>query len=224
MHYQQTTMSHQLPDKYWDSLGPNGPFLHKLFHNQSQLVAQLQAANNDLQTQMLDAPDNVANAASQAASAVAWMILTNVQALTGGQPMRNAKAASPETFDGSQEKTKQVVQSVHISVTMQLNAFTDERMKILYELSFMSGGLAQVWGANETSVTLANISMFNTLERLLMSIKKTFGHPDREMMAHTQLHALKMMPGMTAEEYTANFEMLSGRTSFNKATLEDAYI
>src|SRR5882724_2559800 len=68
MHYQQTTMSHQLPDEYWDLLGPNGPFLHKLFHNQSQLVAQLPTANNNLQTQMLDAPDNVANVASQAIS------------------------------------------------------------------------------------------------------------------------------------------------------------
>src|SRR5882724_11626413 len=95
-HYQQTTMSHQLPDEYWDLLGPNGPFLHELFHNQSQLVTQLQVANNNLQTWMLDTPDDVANAASQAASAVAWMILTNVQALTGGQPTRNTKAASPE--------------------------------------------------------------------------------------------------------------------------------
>jgi len=71
MHYQQTTMSHQLPDEYWDSLGPNGPFLPEIFHNQSQLVAQLQATNNDLQIQMLDAPDDVANVASQAALAVA---------------------------------------------------------------------------------------------------------------------------------------------------------
>src|SRR5882724_7145187 len=39
-----------------------------------------------------------------------------------------------------------------------------------------------------------------------------------------QLHVLKMMPGMTTEEYMANFEMLSRRTSFNKAALEDAYI
>ena len=109
MHYQQTTMSHQLPDKYWDLLGPNGPFLHELFHNQSQLVTQLQAAINDLQTQMLDTPDNVANVASQAALAVAWTILTNVQAPTGGQPMRKAKAANPETFDRSQEKTEQFV-------------------------------------------------------------------------------------------------------------------
>jgi len=29
---------------------------------------------------------------------------------------------------------------------------------------------------------------------------------------------------MTAEEYTANFEMISGRTGFNDATLEDAYV
>jgi len=65
------------------------------------LVAQLQAANNNLQTRTLDAPDNVANVTSQAVSAVAWMILTNVQMPTGGQPMRNAKASNPETFDGS---------------------------------------------------------------------------------------------------------------------------
>ena len=88
----------------------------------------------------------------------------------------------------------------------------------------MSGEMAQVWEANETSVTLANTSTFNTLEGLLMSIEKTFGDPDRERMACTQLHALKMMPGMTAEEYMANFEMLAGRTGFNKAALEDAYV
>ena len=67
-------MLHQLPDEYWDLLGLNGLFLHELFHNQSQLVAQLQVTNNNLQTQMLDALDDVANAASQAASAVAWMM------------------------------------------------------------------------------------------------------------------------------------------------------
>src|SRR5882724_10349941 len=91
-------------------------------------------------------------------------------------------------------------------------------------LSFMSGVMAQVWAANETSATLANVSMFNTLEGLLTFIKKTFGDPDRERMACTQLHVLKMMPGMTAEEYMANFEMLTGRTSFNKAALENAYV
>jgi len=103
---------------------------------------------------------------------------------------------------------------------MQIDTLADERMKILYALSFMSGGMAQVWVANKTSTTLANMSTFNTLKKLLMSIERTFGDPDR----CTQLHALEMMPGMTAEEYMANFEMLTGRTGFNEAALEDAYI
>src|SRR5882724_11553811 len=88
----------------------------------------------------------------------------------------------------------------------------------------MSGGMAQVWAANETSATLANTSTFNTLEGLLASIENTFGDPDRERTAPAQLHALKMTPGMTAEEYTANFEMLARQTGFNEAALEDAYV
>src|SRR5882724_968077 len=136
MHYQLSSMSHQLPDEYWDSLGLNGPFLHKLFHNQLQLVAQLQVTNNDLQTQLMDAPDDIANTASQAVLAVAHTILTSTQTLAGGQPTRNAKASDPEPFDGSWESMEQFVQSIHIAVTMQLDAFAGERMKILYTLSF----------------------------------------------------------------------------------------
>ena len=52
----------------------------------------------------------------------------------------------------------------------------------------------------------------------------TFGDLDKERMAHAQLHALRMTPGMTAQEYMANFEMISGRTGFNDATLEDTYV
>jgi len=45
---------------------------------------------------------------SQAAWLMAQMILTNVEALMGGQPMRNAKAADPETLM-DQEKTEQFI-------------------------------------------------------------------------------------------------------------------
>jgi len=107
---------------------------------------------------------------------------------------------------------------------MQIDTFVYKRMKMLYVLLFMHGGMAQVWAANETSAVLANMSTINTLEELLASIERTFGDPDQERMACTQLHALKMMPGMTMEEYMANFEMLFRRTGFNEATLEDAYV
>src|SRR5882724_8229833 len=156
MHYQLSAMSHQLPDESWDLLGPNSPFLCELFHNQSQLVAQLQVTNNDLQTRVMDAPDDIDNVASQAALAVACTILTSMQTSAGGQLTRDAKASDPEPFYGSWESMEQFIRSIHIAVTMQLNAFMDKRMKILYTLSFIQGGMAQVWVANKTSAILDN--------------------------------------------------------------------
>jgi len=75
---------------------------------------------------------------------------------------------------------------------MQLDMFADKRMKILYALSFMRGGIAQVWAKNETNVILSYTSTFATLTELLSSIERTFGDPDRERTARAQLHALKM--------------------------------
>ena len=91
----------------------------------------------------MDAPDDIANAASQVVSAVACTILISMQTSARGQLTRNAKASDPEPFDGSQENTEQFVRSICIAVTMQLNAFSDKRMKILYTLSFMRGRMAK---------------------------------------------------------------------------------
>src|SRR5882672_1270754 len=95
---------------------------------------------------------------------------------------------------------------------MQLDTFADERMKILYALSFMCGGIAQVWVENKTNAVLSHTSTFSTLAKLLAGITRTFGDPDQEGTAHAQLHTLKMTTGMMADEYMAKFEMLAGRT------------
>jgi len=55
-------------------------------------------------------------------------------------------------------------------------------------------------------------------------MEMAFGDPDQERMACTQLHTLKMMTCMVAEENTAKFEMLAGRTRFNDTTLEDTFV
>ena len=107
---------------------------------------------------------------------------------------------------------------------MQANTFADERMKILYALSFMHGGTAQVWAANETMAVITGTSQMQTLDIYLESVEKTFGDPDRARTARAQLHELKMAPGMTAEDYMARFEMLAGRTGFNNAALKDIYV
>src|SRR5882724_13090095 len=114
--------------------------------------------------------------------------------LTGSHSSRGARAAKPESFNGSRDKAE----LFHIAITMQLDTFVDERMKILYALSLMHGGIAQVWAENETNVILSYTSMFATLTKLLSSIVRIFRDPDRERTAHAQLHALKMTTGMMA--------------------------
>jgi len=107
---------------------------------------------------------------------------------------------------------------------MQIDTFTDQRMKILFALSFMCRGIVQVWAKNETNAVLSNTSMFSTLMGLLAGIERTFSDPDQERTAHTQLHALKVTMGMAMYEYMVKFERLVGRTGFNEAALEDENI
>ena len=107
---------------------------------------------------------------------------------------------------------------------MQANTFVDERMKVLYVLSFMCRGTAQVWVVNETMAVITGTSQKQTLDIFLESVKKIFGDLDQARTACAQLHELKMTPSTTAEDYTAQFEMLVGRTGFKDAALEDIYV
>ena len=106
------------------------------------------------------------------------------------------------------------MRAVRIAVTMQVDAFADERMKVLYALSFMHGGMAQVWAANKTMAVINGTSQVQTLDIFLENVEKTFEDLDRARTACTQLHDLRMTPGTMAEDYTARFEMLAGWTSF----------
>ena len=82
-----------------------------------------------LEDPSLEAQGDVTTAAAKATSSVAQVITTNMQAMTRSCSSRNARAAEPESFEGSRDKAKQFVQSVHIAIMMQLNMFEDERMK-----------------------------------------------------------------------------------------------
>jgi len=60
---------------------------------------------------------------------------------------------------------------------MQINTFVDEKMKILYMLSLMCGGMAQVWATNETNAVLSGMSLVRTLDTPLVNIENSFSDP-----------------------------------------------
>src|SRR6266481_261270 len=104
-------MADQLPNKYWESLGPNSPFLQSLFMSQHEQVQQLWETTMFLQSRVTDTRDDITNVASATVSAVAQAITTNPQASIPVQShsSRNAKAAEPKGFDGNREKTEEFV-------------------------------------------------------------------------------------------------------------------
>ena len=129
------------------------------------------------------------------ADAVAQAITMNPQASipvqTSHNLIRSTKAADPEPFDWNRDQTKEFVRAIRITVTMQADTFTDARMKVLYVLSFMHRGTAQVWAANETMAVITGTSQMQTLDTFLESVEKTFGDPDWARTARAQLHELK---------------------------------
>ena len=79
--------------------------------------------NNALHDCTLEAQSDITDAAAKAASAIAQAILTNTP--TGSHSSRGVKVANPEYFNGSRDRAEQLVQSIHIAVTMQLDTFAD---------------------------------------------------------------------------------------------------
>ena len=87
---------------------------------------------------------------------------------TSHNPILSAKAADPKPFNGNRDQTEEFMRAIRIMVTMQADTFADERMKVLYALSFMCGGTAQVWAANETMAVITGhwTSFWRVLKRL----------------------------------------------------------
>ena len=87
----------------------------------------------------------------------------------------------------------------------------------------MTRGTAEVWAHKQPQAIINGTSTIPTFEVFIKQVKDVFGDPDHSRTAHTRLHDLRMSVSMSADEYTAQFEILAERTNFNDVALEDAY-
>src|SRR3979490_3087843 len=214
-------MSSQLSEEYWESLGENGVFLRTLLANQAGQLEHLQNQNQLLQSQLGSIQSNLANAASAAAIAATQHMAVYIPSPT--PPHCSIKAADPEKFSGDRADTEGFIHGVKLSISIQPGSFLDDKTKMLYALSFMSGGSAAIWAHNKTQAIIDGTSLITTFDEFTKQVEEAFGDPDRARTACTKLHDLKMTSNMSADDYTAQFEILAGRTGFNDEALEDAY-
>ena len=128
----------------------------------------------------------------------------------------------PEKFSGDHGEMDGFIHAIKLAIAVQPTSFPDEQTN-LYALSFMMRGTAEVWAHNQMQAIIDGTSSIPTFEVFIKQVEDAFGYPDCSRTAHTKLYDLKMSLSMSADEYTAQFEILAGRTNFNNAALEDAY-
>jgi len=185
-------------------LGHNCPFLHELFHNQSQQLAQLQMANNTLED-CHGFPDQHLRCSSHGhVSHSAGHPNEHADCEPFIQRFQSSWAADFLMEAGTSWNSLSIYPYFHPqcnSTCSQSNGWKS-CMPFLY-----AQRNRQIWAENETKMVLSHTSMFSTLAVLPAGIERTFGDPDLERMAHAQLHALKIMMGITADEYTVHSQV-----------------
>jgi len=118
-------------------------------------------------------------------------------------------------------QTNEFIWLVKLSIVVISATFPNQKMKILYTLLFMNGGIAEVWASNETQAVINGTMLIITFNEFMKQVEDAFGDLDQTQTTRTKLHDLHMITGMSADKYTAQFEILSRHTGFNNKALKD---
>ena len=73
---------------------------------------------------------------------------------------------------------------------------------MLYALSFMMRGTAEIWTHNQRQVIINGTSMIPTFEVFIKQVEDAFGHPDHSRTTCTKLHDLKMSLSISADAHS----------------------
>ena len=150
-----------------------------LFNNQQEHLQQLQLQNQQLQNQF-SSLQNLTSAAFAAAVAAMQSLPIPTFSSTSIRPV---KGADPEKFSGDHGNTDGFIRAIKLAIAVQPTSFRDERTKMLYGLSFMTKGTAEVWAHNQTQAIIDGTSSISTFEAFIKQVENTFGDPDRSRTA-----------------------------------------
>ncbi|ESK81182.1 hypothetical protein Moror_2290 [Moniliophthora roreri MCA 2997] len=130
---------------------------------------------------------------------------------------KEIKATLPRAFDGSRKDMKKFLREVLLYIALNPKAFTTDRSKKLFLLSYMMDGPGEFWKNDKTDLLLAfdpeaeKVSWADFIE----DFKTSFEPLDTALEAQLKLRDLKMKE--RADEYTYQFSYLAKQTGYNDA-------
>ena len=124
------------------------------------------------------------------------------QLLSRGQTQ--GEAAKPPLFDGEREKVVGFINACCLYISMRMKG-TREKEKISWVLTYMQGGVAEVWKKNVLEEKKQGVSVMETVEELFTKMREEFGEFDKESRKVDELRLLEQ-GGRTCNKYVQIFK------------------
>ncbi|ESK81774.1 hypothetical protein Moror_5376 [Moniliophthora roreri MCA 2997] len=131
--------------------------------------------------------------------------------------VKEVKAALPRAFTGTRKEARRFLQEVLIYVALNPKAFSDDRSKKLFLLSYMTDGPGEFWKNDKTDLLLTFDPEAEkvTWADFLEDFKTSFEPLNPALKAELELKDLRMTD--RADEYTYQFTYLAKQTGYNDA-------
>ena len=108
-------------------------------------------------------------------------------------------------FSGEQKKLDNFLLEVEMYQMMNDKVYNTDQKKIIFALSFMKDGVAEMWKQSWWKQHTAENTMFGTWEEFKDTLKKFFTPADEEGDAITRMQ-IASMTGKTADEFIEGFK------------------
>jgi len=141
------------------------------------------------------------------------------QLLSRGQTQ--GEAAKPPLFDGEREKVVGFINACRLYIGMRMKRVGEEE-KILWVLTYVQGGVAEVWKENVLEERRQEMSTVETVEELFTKMREEFGEFDEESRKVDELRTLEQ-GGWTCDKYVQIFKKISRGSGYEERPLIEEF-
>jgi len=110
------------------------------------------------------------------------------QLLSRGQTQ--GEVAKPSLFDGKREKVVGFINTCCLYISIRMKGSGEEK-KILWVLTYVQGGVAEIWKENILEEKRQGLSLVEMVEELFTKMREEFGEFDEESRKVDELRLLE---------------------------------
>ena len=131
------------------------------------------------------------------------------------------EVALPPKFNGERSQVVGFINTCHLLMQMRMGQ-VGERSRVSWMLSYMQGGVAEIWKDNTLDEITKGTLAVNTVEELFTKIRQEFGEFDKESRKADELRVLEQGSRMV-DEYVQEFKRAARGSGYEGRALVEEF-